>query len=206
MGIDRPHGDADDPNREQRPEFRPPEQHGPPPRAETRTRGDYSDELRSALQIMDRDGRPPAAERPEWQEPLARGEVDKVGSGLVDERASRFSPAERRVADLLAGEGAAVIAVHDGYGREGRKPDALVDDTKTEFKSLDPGAGNTTVKAALTDAKGQAADAVVDARGSGLGRDEAELGMRRFLGTPHGDRLDTIRIVGDDYDIKWRKV
>lgn len=37
-------------------------------------RADQSDRLR------------PAAERPEWQEPIARGEVERVGLGIVDER------------------------------------------------------------------------------------------------------------------------
>jgi uncharacterized protein (DUF1684 family) len=128
-----------------------------------------------------------------------------VGSGIVDERASRFSPQERRIADYLAKEGAAVVAVHDGYGRDGRKPDSLVDDTETEFKSLDPGAGNTRVKAQLNDAKGQARDALLDARNSGLRREEAELGMERFLGSKYGHRLDAIRIIGDDYDINWKR-
>lgn len=49
------------------------------------------------------DGREAATRRPEWQEALARGTVERVGPGLVDERASQFSPRERRVADLLAG-------------------------------------------------------------------------------------------------------
>src|SRR5262245_6451827 len=96
---------------------------------------------------------PPAA-RPEWQEPLARGEVDRVAPGIVDERASRFQPQERRIADYLANEGHAVVAIHDGYGRQGRKPDAAVDGVWTEFKSLDPGASNTTVKGALSSAEG----------------------------------------------------
>jgi hypothetical protein len=66
------------------------------------------------------DQRVPAARRPEWQEPLAQG----IGSGVVDERASQFSPPERRIAEVLAGEGRAAVAVHDGYGAEGRRPDA----------------------------------------------------------------------------------
>jgi hypothetical protein len=70
-----------------------------------------------------------------------------------------------------------VVAVHDGYGRQGRRPDAAVDGTWTEFKSLGPGARDTTVKAALTSAKGQARHAVVDGRGSGLTRDEADRGI-----------------------------
>ena len=151
------------------------------------------------------DRREAATRRPEWQEALARGTVDRVGTGLVDERASPFSPRERRVADLLAGEGRAVVAVHDGYGKHGRRPDAAVDGVWTEFKSLDPGASDKTVKAALTSAKGQARHAVVDGRDSGLSRDAADRGMRRFLGTPHAYQLEAIRIVGDDYDLDWKR-
>jgi hypothetical protein len=55
----------------------------------------------------------PAAERPEWREPLAKGEVERVGLGIVDERASSFQPRERRLADYIAAEGRAVVAVHD---------------------------------------------------------------------------------------------
>jgi hypothetical protein len=51
------------------------------------------------------DGREAAARRPEWQAALAQGTVERVGPGLVDERASQFSARERRLADLLAGEG-----------------------------------------------------------------------------------------------------
>jgi hypothetical protein len=153
----------------------------------------------------DADKRLPAAERPEWHEPLARGEVDRVGLGVVDERASTFQPRERRLADHLAGQGSAVVAIHDGYGRAGRMPDAAVDGVWTEFKSLDPGASDRTVKAALTSAKGQARHAVIDGRGSGLASDQADRGVRRFLGTPHAARLDEIRIIADDFDLHWKR-
>jgi hypothetical protein len=147
----------------------------------------------------------PAAARPEWQEPLARGEVDRAGPGVVDERASRFQPQERRIADHLASEGHAVVAIHDGYGRQGRRPDAAVDGVWTEFKTLDPGASNTTVKAALIGAEGQARHAVIDGRGSGLDRAEAERGLRRFLGTPHAGSVAAIRVIGDDFDLDWKR-
>jgi len=147
----------------------------------------------------------PAAKRAEWKEPLASGAVEQVGAGIVDQRASRFRPRERQVADFLAREGRAVVAVHDGYGREGRRPDAEVDGVSTEFKSLDPGASSTTVKAAITSAKGQASHAVIDGRESGLTQREASHGIRRFLGTPHADRMDSVRIIGDNYDLQWRR-
>jgi hypothetical protein len=172
-----------------------------PQRRETRSREEYAAKLHDAVRRQTRDYplsaivKSPAAERPEWQSALARGDVDRVGLGIVDERARKFLPKERRIADLLADTGAAVVAVHDGYGAEGRKPDALVDNTYTEFKSLDSGASNKTVKSALKDAKGQAAQAVIDARDSGLSEEEAGRGMRRFLGTPYGHRLDAIRII-----------
>lgn len=98
-----------------------------------------------------------------------------------------------------------MVAVHDGYGRNGRKPDAAVDYVWTEFKSLDPGASSTTVKASLTSAKGQAGHAIIDGRGSDLDREEADRGIRRFLGTPYAHRLDAIRIIGDDYDLNWKR-
>jgi hypothetical protein len=139
------------------------------------------------------------------REALSRGPVERIGPGVVDERASRFQPSERRLADHLAGEGRTVVAIHDGYGRAGRRPDAAVDGVDTEFKSLDAGASDRTVKAALTSAKGQARAAVIDGRDSGLGRPEADLGIRRFLGTPFGDRMDAIRIVGDGYDLTWER-
>jgi contact-dependent growth inhibition (CDI) system CdiA-like toxin len=210
MGVDSPYGGADpgDEHRDRPPERHSGETHGQPVKFETRSREECAFDLRLAVQRQALDGRrsnAPAAERPEWQAALARGEVDRVGLGIVDERARAFLPKERRIASLLAEAGAAVVAVHDGYGAEGRKPDALVDDTYTEFKSLDPGASNKTVRSALKDAKGQAAHAVIDARDSGLSQDEAERGMRRFLGTPYAHRLDAIRIVGDDFDIDWRQ-
>lgn len=203
MGIDSPHDGSD--ASAKKPDQRTERDLGRSERAETSSRADYSDELRKAVRHQDRDVRLPAAERPEWQGPLVRGEVDRVGPGIVDERASRFFPRERRIADYLANEGAAVVAIHDGYGKDGRKPDARVDDTETEFKSLDPGADNSRVKAQLNAAKGQARDALIDARNSGLSREEAELGMERFLGSKYGHRLDAIRIIGDDYDIDWKR-
>jgi Contact-dependent growth inhibition CdiA C-terminal domain len=147
----------------------------------------------------------PATERHEWRQPLARGEVERVGPGVVDERASKLQPRERLLADHLAGEGHAVVAVHDGYGREGRKPDAAVDGVLTEFKCLDPGASDRTVKAALTSAKGQARDVLIDGRDSGLTSDDAGRGVRRFLGAPYADGMNAIRIIGDDYEVEWKR-
>jgi Contact-dependent growth inhibition CdiA C-terminal domain len=127
-----------------------------------------------------------AVERPEWQTLLSRGDVDRCGSGVIDERGKRFSPRSAATAEYFARHGPAVVSVSEGYGVYGRTPDARVNDIPVEFKSLDPGASDRTVKAALNSAKGQARLAVIDARGSRLAEDVANRGIRRFSGTPHG--------------------
>lgn len=147
----------------------------------------------------------PASERFEWQTPLQRGDIDQHGRGVIDERAKKFSPAERRIAEYLADSGPAVVAVCEGYGVYGRTPDARVNGIPVEFKSLDAGASDRTVKAALNSAKGQARHAVIDARSSGLAEDDAHHGLRRFSGTPHGNRLDAVLIIGDNYSIDWKR-
>jgi hypothetical protein len=50
-----------------------------------------------------------AVERSEWQDLPSRGEVDRYGRGVIDERGKRFSPPERRIAEYLAGPGSAVV-------------------------------------------------------------------------------------------------
>jgi hypothetical protein len=147
----------------------------------------------------------PASERPEWETPLRRGEVGRCGLGVIDERAKTFSAAERRIAERLAEPGPAVVSVSEGFGIYGRTSDAHVNGTPVEFKSLDPGASDRTVKAALNSAKGQARHAVIDARDSGLTEDQAHRGIRRFSGTPHGNRLDAVLVIGDNYTIDWKR-
>jgi hypothetical protein len=180
------------------------------PEPETRTRQEYYDVLSSgrgqeivgfAALMAER----PASGRHEWQIPLSRGEVDRCGLGVIDERSKRFSAAERRIAEHLAAPGPAVVSVSEGFGVYGRTADARVNGISVEFKSLDPDASDRTVKAALNSAKGQARHAVVDARDSGLTEDQAHRGIRRFNGTPHGSRLDAVLVIGDNYTIDWKR-
>jgi hypothetical protein len=215
MDVDRRYGnpDANDGHPDGPPEpgpgNRPGDNRAARDRPETRSRQECRDALYSRCAEP---GRPlpwtaarAAAERPEWQSALGDGAVDRVGPGVVDERAKKFSAAERRIADYLAAGGLAVVSVSEGFGTRGRTPDARVDGVPVEFKSLDPGASDRTVKAALNSAKGQAGRAVIDARGSGLTEDQARTGIRRFSGTPHGDRLDAVLIVGDEYIVDWKR-
>jgi uncharacterized protein YukE len=135
--------------------------------------------------------------------------------GTVDETAKKFSGSERDIADLLASEGHNVEAVPESTISGQRMYDSLVDGQPTEFKSLDPpkdnrSASDVTVRNALGSANGQfktitpdqTANAVVDGRGSGLTEAQADSGLQRWLGTGR-NRMDTIRIIGDGWEITW---
>jgi hypothetical protein len=197
--------------REDRPSSEPADHHASSQaRPETRTRQEYYDVLTSGrgyeiVSFAALMAARPASQRHEWEIPLSRGEVDPCGLGVIDERAKRFSAAERRIAEHLADPGPAVVSVSEGFGIYGRTADARVNGIPVEFKSLDPGASERTVKAALNSAKGQARHAAIDARDSGLTEDQAHRGIRRFTGTPHGNRLDAVLIIGDNYTIDWKR-
>jgi hypothetical protein len=135
MGIDRSSGQPDEEPDRPREEPRPVEpadyRESVQAQPETRSRQEYYDVLASgrgyeivgfAALMAER----PASERHEWQTPLSQGEVDRCGLGVIDERAKRFSAAERRIAEHLADAGPAVISVSEGFGIYGRTADARV--------------------------------------------------------------------------------
>jgi hypothetical protein len=104
----------------------------------------------------------------------------------------------------LADQGKDVQAVPESSEPGVRSPDALVDGKPTEFKSLDPGATSGTIKNTVGQSisgTGQARDIVIDARGSGLDPAEAERGLARVGGIA-GGKLDSVRIIGDGYDVQ----
>ncbi|WP_405167276.1 hypothetical protein OG203_20630 [Nocardia sp. NBC_01499] len=119
--------------------------------------------------------------------------------GKIDETEKVFSPEERKIADLLADEGKDVKSVKEGVNRT---PDSTVDGVPTEFKSLDEGASNVSVKNALNSAGGQAEHAIIDARASGISQEEAQRGLNRFLGASP-DKMKGVRIVGNGWEINW---
>jgi hypothetical protein len=123
--------------------------------------------------------------------------------GGIDESAKSFNDKERKIADLLKGEGRNVKAVKESDVPGVRTADSTVDGVDTEFKSLDEGASQNSVKNAINSAKGQARDAIIDARGSGLSADDARAGIVKFLRNNPPGRMNTIRVVGDGYDIIW---
>lgn len=147
----------------------------------------------------------PACRRAEWQDPIRDGSVDQIGQGVVDERARRFSPDERAIGDYIAGrDGVAVVALaEDSRGGE-PNPDADIDGTATEFKTLYAGC-DSAVNNALLRAKSQADHAVIDGRSIDLPRPEAEKGLSRYVGSPYVDRLETARIIGRGYELPWNR-
>ena len=130
------------------------------------------------------------------------GKQEQKKVGKIDESERSFdAKREKPIAEYLAKEGHDVKSLKE-VSNQGRQADALVDGKKTEFKKLEPGATNSTVKGCINDSVrrgGQARDMVIDARGSGLSKSEANRGLDRAQGITRG-RLDSARVLGDDYN------
>ncbi len=121
--------------------------------------------------------------------------------GSIDESERTFSLKERSVAEVLKNEGKSVKAKAEIQGK--RTADAEVDGVESEFKSLAPGAKNSTVRNSINDSirrGGQARNMVIDARGSGLTEVEAQRGLARARNITRG-KMDSVRIMGDGFDI-----
>lgn len=127
--------------------------------------------------------------------------------GKIIETQGTFSERERPLAEFLKNEGKTVEKLAENHALPGRKADSLVDGIKTEFKKLDPGASNSTVKDAINNSirkEGQSRNIAIDARGTGLTEDEARHGLARAAGITRG-KVDSVRIVGDGFDITATK-
>jgi hypothetical protein len=130
--------------------------------------------------------------------------VEPAKAGSVNETRAKFSPEERRIADVLASEGKTVEATPRSNAEGVRTGDAMVDGRPGEFKTMDPGADSATVRNEVNNSikrGGQARDMILDARGSGLSEAEAIRGLNRVGGITRG-KIDSVRIIGDGYDIK----
>ncbi|MFJ7210498.1 hypothetical protein [Amycolatopsis sp. NPDC098790] len=125
-------------------------------------------------------------------------------TGAIDQSESAFNQAEQKIAERLAGEGHDVKALKPSTEPGVRTPDALVDGTPTEFKTIeatDP--GSTKVMRVLDDSArkgGQAREIVVDAQGTSLTREAALEGVQRFKGL-RKDAYDKITIWGDGWTV-----
>ncbi|MDR1213621.1 MAG: hypothetical protein LBK54_06005 [Propionibacteriaceae bacterium] len=118
----------------------------------------------------------------------------------------KWSDDERSIAEALRDAG---IRVSGGGENEhnNRRPDFTLDDgLKADGKTLRPGAGSGTMvnRAKEVVAKEQARVVVFDLRRCGLGRAEAERGIRRIAGAygksgVYHHHLDRIIVIGDGY-------
>ncbi len=127
---------------------------------------------------------------------------DEQNDGIIDERERPFLKEEKVIAQYLVQHGARLIKARKEQGK-GRQPDAEVDGVVTEFKLLKPGYGRKTVTNKVNESlrkQGQARYIIVDARGSGLTVAEAQYSLARVAGITRG-KLDTLRILGDGFDV-----
>lgn len=89
-------------------------------------------------------------------------------------------------------------------GPVGRQGDRIIDGIKTEYKTLDLGATQNTVKNVVNNSirkGGQARQIIIDARGSGLTREEAITGIEKAMGISRG-KIDQLRIIGDGFEVQ----
>lgn len=125
-------------------------------------------------------------------------------AGVISEVARKFSPAERKLAGLLAFQGNEVEAIAE-RPQEGRSADALVNGAKVEFKRLekaDPGLIYRRVNDALRRG-GQASSIILDVRKVDISREQAVEQLQRLAGRKH-PALDFVRIIGKDFDVTMR--
>ncbi len=146
-----------------------------------------------------------------------RGEFASRGSeiaGTVDEASRPFLSSEKTTAERLKGEGYDVKSLPE-INNGGRNSDSLVTDlqtgkqTRVEFKALEglkvnsePSDSNSVIRSVQDSLKrgGQARHIIFDASGSGLSQEEALRSFRR-VGGVEGGKLDSLRIVGDGFDV-----
>jgi hypothetical protein len=135
-------------------------------------------------------------------------------AGNIDETSKVFDSNEKPIAQLLKGEGYDVKALKESNVEGERTPDSLVTDlqtgeqTRVEFKALegkengessDSNSVRNSVRRSL-DRNGQARHIIFNASGSGLSQEEALRSFRRVGGIEDG-RLDSLRILGDGFDV-----
>lgn len=112
-----------------------------------------------------------------------------------------WTPRERALVDYLVSQ---AHRVRPGeLLANGRLHDAFVDEVRTEFKTPGPGATSGTLLNRANESKrggGQARALIFDVRGTGMARSEAERGCRRIAGA-YWNYFDTLRVVGDGYDV-----
>ncbi|MEZ4668702.1 MAG: hypothetical protein R3E39_12390 [Anaerolineae bacterium] len=126
---------------------------------------------------------------------------DSIQGGIT----RSFSGREQKLADYIKQTDDVDLEALPEPHTAVRTPDAYYPRVgKVELKGLDPGGDSNTVRNAVNNSikrGGQARIIVIDARGSGLTLEEAERSLRRVAGIQQG-RLDSLRIVGDGFDIK----
>lgn len=138
--------------------------------------------------------------RPPGKPPIpVPGPIGPGDGGRDDEG---FNAAEQKIAEKLTAEGHHVEHVYNDPSIA--SPDALVDGVPTEFMTLQPTSGPVALRRAIETAAGQASQIVVDTTGTSITEDEVVAVIRRVFGGHYGDRISSVRVFGDDFDLVRR--
>ena len=142
-----------------------------------------------------------AARNPDKAEQITISALEVAGGppGAITGSVGSASKAELSIAQKLAAEGKDVeVLAATGIGRTA---DFVVNGVKTELKTLEGVGGvatSGTVKSAIGRALGQSGNIIIDASSVKLTAAEAERGAARAFGA--GSRLQSVRIIGKDFD------
>ncbi|MBX3131627.1 MAG: minor capsid protein [Polyangiaceae bacterium] len=159
-------------------------------------------------------------ERPQWGSGLRRFDslppwhMDGIRRPVRPVQGAFEHDKERRTAEYLAQSGNDVVGLHRPGAKSGpgRRADSEVNGRKVEFKKL--GVVDDYSKRITNDVQnslrrgGQAPSVVVDGRDTAMRVADATRAARRIEGLraqgihPY-ERLDYLRVIGDDFDLTW---
>lgn len=127
--------------------------------------------------------------------------------GDIPERWQGFSNEEIAIAKYLEALGQQVAKnLQEGALGAGRQGDAFVNGVLTEFKTLDSGATENTIKNRVNKSikgMGQAREIIIDARHSCLDENTARNGTFKALGIGRG-KIDGITVIGDGFFFRYQ--
>jgi hypothetical protein len=138
------------------------------------------------------------------------------GAGKGIKRIEGASDAEHAIDQLLKQQGRNVEPnLREGVKGAGRQGDRLIDGVLTELKTVGSVKNTTSnglsaaISSRIMDGRGQAAHIIVDIRGqAGITEEIAKRGIIRAYGADaaKGSKIQSIRIIGPDFDIKVPRI
>ncbi|NQY05520.1 MAG: hypothetical protein HRT68_04755 [Flavobacteriaceae bacterium] len=129
--------------------------------------------------------------------------VEKAGKIVFEDGASFANDGEKKIANLLSGEGKTVKVLKESTEEGVKSADYMVDGVKTELKTISDMTSDdlsTALKRRMEKAGKQAGNLIIDVTDQkGASEEIAKQAINRAFGST--DKLKSIRVIGDGFDI-----